>query len=134
MSSASSTIFACWKEIDPSSAKNRGLLLLMRRHRHNLTGEQPARLAAYLAGQPALDLIYRFKQKLCYLLLKKTSHPDAVRAAQSRAFSAPFIGCAKPAWYHWCNSAKLFWLGRRKSSYQSTSLWLSELPKLQTQS
>jgi transposase len=62
---------ACWKQIDPLHSKNRGLLSLMRRHRHNLSGEQPARLAAYLATHPALELIYRFKQKLCYLLLKK---------------------------------------------------------------
>jgi transposase len=47
------------------------LLSLMRRHRHNLTDDQQARLAAYLAQFPALELIYRFKQKLCYLLLKK---------------------------------------------------------------
>ncbi len=27
---------ACWKELDPVGSKNRGLLSLMRRHRHNL--------------------------------------------------------------------------------------------------
>lgn len=61
----------CWREIDPVGSKNRGLVSLMRRHRHNLKPEQEIRLLAYLADQPALDLIYRFKQKLCYLLLKK---------------------------------------------------------------
>jgi transposase len=62
---------ACWKELDPVGSKHRGLLSLMRRHRHNLKPEQQVRLAAYLAGYPALELIYRFKQRLCYLLLKK---------------------------------------------------------------
>lgn len=62
---------ACWREIDPAASKNRGLLSLMRRHRHNLKPEQQLRLQAYLAGHPALNLIYRFKQRLCYLLLKK---------------------------------------------------------------
>jgi transposase len=62
---------ACWKELDPVASKNRGLTSLMRRHRHNLKPEQQTRLAAYLAAQPALEPIYRFKQKLCYLLLKK---------------------------------------------------------------
>jgi transposase len=62
---------ACWREIDPVGAKNRGLMSLMRRHRHNLKPQQKLRLLAYLAERPALDLIYRFKQKLCYLLLKK---------------------------------------------------------------
>ena len=62
---------ACWREIDPVGSKNRGLISLMRRHRHNLKPEQQVRLLAYLAERPALDLIYRFKQRLCYLLLKK---------------------------------------------------------------
>jgi transposase len=62
---------ACWREIDPVGSKNRGLLSLMRRHRHKLKPEQELRLRAYLAERPALDLIYRFKQRLCYLLLKK---------------------------------------------------------------
>lgn len=62
---------ACWREIDPAGAKNRGLLSLMRRHRHNLKPEQNLRLLAYLAEHPALEVIYRFKQRLCYLLLKR---------------------------------------------------------------
>jgi transposase len=62
---------ACWKELDPVGSKNRGLLSLMRRHRHNLKPEQQARLTAYLAAHPVLELIYRFKQWLCCLLLKK---------------------------------------------------------------
>jgi transposase len=63
---------ACWRDLDPAKAKNRGLLSLMRRHRHNLRPEQQVRLEAYLDQHPALKLIYRFKQRLCYLLLKKT--------------------------------------------------------------
>jgi transposase len=43
----------------------------MRRHRHSLKPEQQLRLLTYLAERSALDLIYRFKQRLCYLLLKK---------------------------------------------------------------
>jgi transposase len=62
---------ACWKQLDPAGSKSRGLTSLIRRHRHNLKPEQHIRLAAYLAEHPALELIYRFKQRLCYLLLKK---------------------------------------------------------------
>ena len=62
---------ACWREIDPLGSKNRGLLSLLRRHRQNLKPEQQLRLLAYLAVRPALELIYRFTQRLCYLLLKK---------------------------------------------------------------
>jgi len=59
---------ACWKELDPLGAKNRGLLSLMRRHRHNLTIPQQERLALYLRERPALQAIYQFKQRLCYAL------------------------------------------------------------------
>ena len=43
----------------------------MRRHRHNLRADQNARLSAYLGEKPALESVYRFKQKLCHLLLEK---------------------------------------------------------------
>ncbi len=62
---------ACWREIDPTGGKNRGLVSLMRRHRHNLKPHQKLRLLEYLIQRPALNVIYRFKQRLCYLLLKK---------------------------------------------------------------
>jgi transposase len=62
---------ACWREIDPVGAKHRGLLSLMRRHRHNLKPEQKVKLQSYFDQFPALREIYRFKQRLCYLLLKK---------------------------------------------------------------
>jgi transposase len=62
---------ACWREIDPIGGKHRGLLSLMRRHRHNLKPEQRAKLERYFDQFPALGEIYRFKQRLCYLLLKK---------------------------------------------------------------
>ena len=51
--------------------QNRGLLSLIRRHRHNLKPEQKSKLEAYFAQFPAIREIYRFKQRLCYLLLKK---------------------------------------------------------------
>jgi hypothetical protein len=36
----------------------------MRRHRHHLKPEQKVLLLADLAERPALDLLYRFKQRL----------------------------------------------------------------------
>jgi len=62
---------ACWRDLDAVGSKNRGLVSLMRRHRHNLRADQQLRLAAYLAEHPALEAVYRFKQRLSYLLLKK---------------------------------------------------------------
>ena len=62
---------ACWRELDPVGSKNRGLLSLMRRHRHNLNPEQQTAAGRLPGAHPALELIYRFKQRLCYLLLKK---------------------------------------------------------------
>src|SRR5512147_3173476 len=43
----------------------------MRRHRHKRSPEQQAKLAAYLTPHPVLELICRFKQRLCNLLLRK---------------------------------------------------------------
>jgi transposase len=70
---------ACWRELDPVRSENRGLLSLMRRHRHHLTDEQYLRLSGYLAMHPALEVIYRFKQRLCSLLMEKhhTRQADA---------------------------------------------------------
>ncbi len=62
---------ACWRELDPAASRNRGLLSLMRRHRHRLSPPQQDRLDQYLAQHPVLHLIYRFKQRLCHLLLHK---------------------------------------------------------------
>jgi transposase len=62
---------ACWREIDPVGSRRRGLVSLMRRHRHNLTLDQSAKLEAYWEQFPAMRPIYAFKQRLCYLLLKK---------------------------------------------------------------
>jgi transposase len=62
---------ACWREIDPVGSKHRGLLSLIRRHRHNLKADQHAKLQSYFDRFPVLREIYRFKQRLCYLLLKK---------------------------------------------------------------
>jgi len=61
----------CWRELDPVGSKHRGLISLMRRHRHNLTDDQYRRLSAYLAQYPPLETIYRFKQRLCSLLMEK---------------------------------------------------------------
>ena len=61
----------CWRQIDPIGSKHRGLLSLMRRHRHNLKPEQKTKLEAYFQQFTAVREIYRFKQRLCYLLLKK---------------------------------------------------------------
>lgn len=75
---------ACWKEIDPVGSKHRGLVKLMRRHRHTLTVEQQQRLWQYLAQHPLLELVYRFKQKLCYLLLKKNRNQHHCRKLAPR--------------------------------------------------
>jgi transposase len=79
---------ACWRDLDPVGAKHRGLLSLMRRHRHNLKPEQHLRLTRYLATHPALELIYRFKQKLCYLLLEKHHNQKKCRKLAPRLLRA----------------------------------------------
>ncbi len=89
---------ACWRQLDPVGSKNRGLLSLIRRHRHNLKPEQQLRLAAYLAAYPALELIYRFKQRLCYLLLKKHRTRRECQKLAPRFLSAVALGETLDAW------------------------------------
>ena len=75
---------ACWKHIDPAGARHRGLLSLMRRHCHHLSSEQHARLAEYLRRTPVLEAIYRFKQRLAYLLLEKGRNQARCRKLAQR--------------------------------------------------
>jgi len=79
---------ACWRDIDPAGAKHRGLLSLMRRHRHNLKPDQQIRLRGYFEKFPAVREIYRFKQRLCYLLLKKHRTKNKCRPLAGRFLKA----------------------------------------------
>jgi transposase len=62
---------ACWKDLDPVGSRNRGLLSLLRRHRRNLKPEQKLRLRRYFGDKPAVEAVWRFKESLNALLLKK---------------------------------------------------------------
>jgi transposase len=86
---------ACWNQLDPVGARNRGLISLMRRHRHNLSPEQYQRLAEYLKQRPALESIYCFKQRLTYLLLEKGRNQKRCRKLARRFLShvAALRGC-----------------------------------------
>jgi transposase len=95
---------ACWKQLDPAGAKNRGLLSLMRRHRHNLSLHQADRLAVYLRELPALEAVYTFKQRLCYLLLEKQH-----TAKKCRQLAHRFLG--QVAALRGCGFAPLMQLG-----------------------
>ncbi len=109
---------ACWREIDPEASKNRGLLSLMRRHQGNLKPEQKRKLFAYLDQQPVLKLIYRFKQFLCYLLLKKHRNrkmcerlaPRLLRAIeQLRQAGLPQLVQLGETLYSWRNEIARMW-------------------------
>jgi transposase len=60
-----------WGTLDPVGKKNRGLLSLVRRHEWNLKPEQGPKLKKYFDECPGLESLYRFKQDLMQLLLKK---------------------------------------------------------------
>jgi transposase len=60
-----------WGLLDPEGRKNRGLLSLVRRHEGNLKPDQVPKLAAYFEQTAGLEPLYRFKQDLMQLLLKK---------------------------------------------------------------
>ena len=102
---------ACWREIDPAGAKHRGLLSLMRRHRHNLSLQQQERLAAYLRERPALEAIYRFKQRLCYALLERSCNQKRCQKLARRLL-------ADIAVLRCCGFAPLAQLGRTLHSWR----------------
>lgn len=60
-----------WGMLDPEGRKNRGLLSLVRRHECNLKPEQVPKLQNYFDRIVGLEPLYRFKQDLMQLLLKK---------------------------------------------------------------
>jgi transposase len=67
-----------WGMLDPEGRKNRGLLSLVRRHECNLKPEQVPKLQSYFDRIAGLEPLYRFKQDLMQLLLKK--HQKRVEA------------------------------------------------------
>jgi len=67
-----------WAMLDPEGRKNRGLLSLVRRHEGNLKIEQVPKLQSYFNQVAGLEPLYRFKQDLMQLLLKK--HQKRVEA------------------------------------------------------
>jgi transposase len=69
-----------WGLLDPEGRKNRGLLSLVRRHEGNLKPEQVPKLASYFDQVAGLEPLYRFKQDLMQLLLKK--HQKRVEAKE----------------------------------------------------
>jgi transposase len=60
-----------WGMLDPAGRKNRGLLSLVRRHEWNLGDKQVPTLQSYFNQVAGLEPLYRFKQDLMQLLLKK---------------------------------------------------------------
>lgn len=68
-----------WREYDPESRNNRGLLSLMRRHQWKLSDEQHNNLMNYLANFPVLQALYVAKQKLMRFMLLKTVNVTRMR-------------------------------------------------------
>lgn len=60
-----------WSALDPEGKKNRGLLSLVRRHEWNLKPEQMPKMEKYFKQCPGFEPLYRLKQNLMALLLKK---------------------------------------------------------------
>src|SRR5712691_3381649 len=57
--------------------------VLSRRTTRAVRPDQFEKLTAYLRTQPALEVIYRFKQRLCYLLLQKHRTRKTVPASST---------------------------------------------------
>ena len=74
-----------WSMLDPEGRKSKGLISMMRRHEWSkFNPKSKERLAKYLDENPALKVIYEFKQELMKLILsrvsgRKQAEPLAVR-------------------------------------------------------
>jgi transposase len=91
---------ACWRDLDAVGSKNRGLLSLLRRHRHHLSAEQQVRLQHYLAAHPALELIYASSSVFAICCSRKTATVKAVKSSRP-VYCAPFTSCGRPACRNW---------------------------------
>jgi transposase len=89
----------------------------MRRHRFRLQPEQRQKLEEYLAAHPALAVIYRFKQRLCYLLL--TKHRTRKRFAQ-----------LIPAWLRALEQLKQVGLAPLVALGQTLYTWRQEIARM----
>ncbi len=67
------------RTIDPQLRGARGLARLLQKHEKNLTDRQRHRLMDYLAEQPAIAQIYRFKENLMGLLTRKNQTKEQCR-------------------------------------------------------
>jgi transposase len=70
-----------WSQLDDVGRKNRGLMYLMRMHEWTKMKDKSRRnLNRYLAENPALKVVYDFKQKLMKIILTRVSGaPEAKR-------------------------------------------------------
>lgn len=75
---------AVWRLIDPSGAKHRGLISLLRRKPEHLSPEQSQNLARYFERFPALAPLYEFRERLCDLLRLKHRNARACRPLASQ--------------------------------------------------
>lgn len=87
-----------WSQLDEVGRKNRGLMYLMRMHEWSNIKEKSRRnLNRYLSENPALKVVYDFKQKLMKLILTRVSGKnqavkpvreflDAIRALKTSGF------------------------------------------------
>jgi len=76
-----------WRRLDDIGSRNRGLVSLMRRHPRKLKPDQAFRLKEYFRERPAIEAVYRFKQKLHDLLCRKSQSSRQCRRL-AKTFSA----------------------------------------------
>jgi hypothetical protein len=84
---------ACWRDIDGVGAKNRGLLSLMRRHRHNLKADQQLRFGSLSGATSGAGDHLPLQTAALLSLAQKASHPKTVRTSgAARPNSGGLVG------------------------------------------
>ena len=68
-----------WRELDPESKHNRGLISLWRRNRKNMSKEQKLNFRKYLQSIPGLEQVDKVQQALLNIFRKKNLNPRACK-------------------------------------------------------
>lgn len=76
-----------WRRLDAVGSLNRGLVSLIRRHPRKLKSDQRLRLKEYFQAHPAIEAVYRFKQKLHDLLCRRSQSAKQCRRL-ARSFAS----------------------------------------------
>lgn len=144
---------ACWRELDPAGARNRGLLSLMRRHRHNLKPEPTGPIGGISGSASSHRCDLPLQTRALLSPSEETPYQETVRTLSptSHQRHSPTARSSTATTGHTRRYIAFLVIGdrhhvalhqeqchHRRFSHQNGSplaagIWFSQLPKLQAQ-